>query len=82
VPQEIGIAKVEGNQIIPAVQQLNWPLPGFVSDLKYLDVPNNPQGAFTCLRDNVIAQATEKQKQESAAWLAIGGALLWLLSRS
>jgi hypothetical protein len=82
VPQEIGIAKSEGKQIIPAVLQPNLPLPGFISDLKYLDVPKNPQGAFTWLRDNVLAKATEKQKQEGAAWLAIGGALLWLFSRS
>jgi hypothetical protein len=82
VPQEIGIAKSENKQIIPVVLHPGLPLPGFISDLKYLDVPKNPQGAFTWLRDNVLAQATEKQKQESAAWLAIGGALLWLLSRS
>ncbi|TXH06129.1 MAG: toll/interleukin-1 receptor domain-containing protein [Nevskiaceae bacterium] len=82
VPQEIGIAKCEGKKIVPVVLQSNLHLPGFISDLKYLDVPKNPQGAFTWLRDNVVSQASEKQKQESAAWLAIGGALLWLLSRS
>ena len=82
VTQEIGIAKSEGKQIIPVVLHPGLPLPGFIADLKYLDVPKNPQGAFTWLRDNVVAQATDKQKQESIAWLAIGGALLWLLSRS
>ncbi len=82
VPQEIGIAKSENKQIIPVVLQPNLPLPGFISDLKYLDVPKDPQGAFTWLRDNVHSQATEKQNQENAAWLAIGGVLLWLASRS
>ncbi len=81
VPQEIGIAKAANKQIIPVVLQPNLPLPGFIGDLKYLDVPKNPQGAFTWLRDNLVAKGTEKQKQESAAWLAIGGALLWLFSR-
>lgn len=82
VPQEIGIAKGENKQIIPVVLQPDLHLPGFISELKYLDVPKNPQAAFTWLRDNVISHATEKQKQESTAWLAIGGALLWLFSRS
>ncbi len=82
VPQEIGIAKSEGKKIIPVVLHPDLHLPGFISDLKYLDVPKNPQGAFAWLRDIVFSQATEKQKQESAAWLAISGVLLWLLSRS
>lgn len=81
VPQEIGIAKAENKRIVPVVLHSRLKLPGFISDLKYLDVPKDPQGAFTWLRDNVFAQANEKQKQEAIAWLAIGGALLWLLSR-
>ncbi len=81
VPQEIGIAKVDNKQIIPVVLDSGLKPPGFISDLKYLDVPKDPTGAFTWLRDNVFAQANEKQKQEAVAWLAIGGALLWLLSR-
>lgn len=72
MPQEIGIAKSESRQIIPVVLQPNLPLPGFISDLKYLDVPKNPQAAFTWLRDNVLSQAAEKKKQENAARLAIG----------
>ncbi len=81
VPQEIGIARAENKQIIPVVLHSGLKPPGFISDLKYLDVPKDPTGAFTWLRDNVFAQANEKQKQEAIAWLAIGGALLWLLSR-
>lgn len=81
MPQEIGIAKAANKRIIPVVLQSDLKLPGFISDLKYLDVPKDPQGALTWLRDNVFAQANEKQKQEAVAWLAIGGAILWLLSR-
>jgi hypothetical protein len=81
VPQEIGIAKAENKRIMPVLLQSDLKLPGFISDLKYLDVPKDPRGAFTWLRDNVLAQATEKQNQEAVAWLALGGALLWLLSR-
>lgn len=81
VPQEIGIAKSDNKQIIPVLLQSGLNLPGFIRDLKYLDVPKDPQSAFTWLRDNVYARATERQKQEKLAWLALGGALLWLFSR-
>jgi len=82
VPQEIGIAKGENKQIIPVVLQPDLRPPGFISDLKYLDVPKNPAAAFTWLQQNILSHATEKQKQETLAWLAVGGVLLWLLSRS
>jgi hypothetical protein len=81
VPQEIGIAKGHNKQIIPVVLQRDLPLPGFIADLKYLDVPRDPQGAFTWLRDNLFARANEKQKQQTLAWFALGGALLWLFSQ-
>lgn len=81
VPQEIGIAKSDNKQIIPVVLQTGMKLPGFISDLKYLDVPKNPPAAFTWLRDNMYARANEQQQRENLAWLAIGGALLWLFSQ-
>lgn len=81
VPQEIGIAKSDNKQIIPVVLHSGLTLPGFICDLKYLDVPKDPESAFTWLRDKVYARATEKQKQENLAWLALGGALLWLFSQ-
>lgn len=81
IPQEIGVAKAENKQIIPVVLHSDLKLPGFIRDLKYLDVPKDPQMAFTWLRDSIFARANEKKKQEAVAWLALGGALLWLLSR-
>ena len=81
VPQEIGIAKAANRKIMPVLLNSGLALPGFISDLKYLDVPKDPRAAFTWLRDNIFAQANEKQNQEAIAWLAIGGALLWLLSK-
>jgi hypothetical protein len=82
VPQEIGIARADDKQIIPVVLQPGLRLPGFIRDLKYLDVPKNPQAAFAWLKDNVYARATVKQQQENLAWLALGAALLWLMSRN
>lgn len=81
VPQEIGIGKGDGKQIVPVLLHSDLKLPGFISDLKYLDVPKDPQRAFTWLRDNVFARANQKQQQEAIGWLALGGAILWLLSQ-
>lgn len=81
VPQEVGIAKADNKHIIPVLLDPGLKPPGFMSDLKYLDATCDPQRAFTWLRDNVFAKATEKQKQEGLVWLGIGAALLWLLSR-
>jgi hypothetical protein len=81
VQQEIGIAKAHGRQIIPVVLTPGYHPPAFISDLKFLDVAKNPATAFTWLRDNVVARASEKDKKDRAAILALGGALLWLFSR-
>jgi len=81
VPQEIGIAASDNKQIIPVVLQSGLALPGFIRDLKYLDVPKDPQGAFTWLRDNIHARATQQQQSANLGWLAVGAALLWLFTR-
>ena len=81
VQQEIGIAKGHGRQIIPVVLTPGLQPPAFISDLKFLDVTKNPAAAFTWLRDNVVARASEKDKKDGVAILALGGALLWLFSR-
>lgn len=83
VPQEIGVAKSENKQIIPVVLQSGLRLPGFISDLKYLDVEKDPERAFTWLRDNVFARADQKRKQEhiGAGLLALGGLFMLLASR-
>ena len=81
VQQEIGIAKGNDRQIIPVVLTPGLQPPAFISDLKFLDVTRNPEAAFTWLRDNVVARASEKDKKDGVALLALGGALLWLFSR-
>jgi hypothetical protein len=79
VPQEIGIAKAHNKKVIPIVLNHGLTPPGFIRELKYLDVPRNPEAAFLWLRDNMIANAAQKQQQEQTAWLVLGGALLWIL---
>jgi TIR domain len=81
VLQEIGAARSQGKTIIPVMLQQGLKPPGFISDLKFLDVPRNPEAAFAWLRENVLTRASAKQKQEGVGVLAVFGALLWLLSR-
>ena len=81
VSQEIGAARSQNKTIIPLMLQHGLQPPGFISDLKFLDVPRNPEAAFTWLRENVLTLALAKQKQEGVGVLAVFGALLWLFSR-
>ncbi len=45
VPQEIGIAKGCFKTILPVVMEANVPVPGFISDLKYLDAHKDWEGS-------------------------------------
>lgn len=79
-PQEIGIAVDAEKTIMPIVLEPNLQLPGFIKNLKYLPVYDNPN-ALNWVRANVFERAREKQRKDGLAWLGIGAAVLWLLSR-
>ncbi len=81
VPQEIGVAKSSLRTILPVVLEPNLSLPGFISDLKYLNVYQHPEQALEWLQNNVFKQAEEQQKNEGLVWLGIGAAVLWLASK-
>ena len=81
VPQEIGIAKSAEKTILPVVLEQGLTLPGFISNLKYLNVYQDPERALEWLQVNVFKQAEEKQKNEGLVWLGIGAAVLWLASK-
>jgi hypothetical protein len=49
VSQEIGIARGDNKQIIPVVLHSDLKPPAFIANLKYLDVPRNPEAAFKWL---------------------------------
>lgn len=63
VPQEIGIAKGCNRTILPVVMEDGVPVPGFISDLKYLAAHKNWDGSFIWLKQfirenaNKLAQA-------------------------
>jgi hypothetical protein len=79
VPQEIGIAKGCNKVILPVVMEEGVPIPGFISNLKYLAAHKNWDGSFEWLaqfvRDNAGKLAQAKFLGGLAATL-IGGIML------
>jgi hypothetical protein len=81
VPQEIGIAVAANKMILPIVMEANLPVPGFISNLKYLDAHRDMEGAFAWLAQFVRDNSAHQQDQQKAAALLallIGG--VWLFS--
>lgn len=80
VPQEIGAARMANRLIVPVVLEANLPVPGFVSDIKYLRAFEDWQGAFTTLKNLVDAQAMEAANRKKGAIilsLILGAAALF-----
>jgi len=79
VPQEIGIAVGCNKVILPVVMEENVPVPGFITDRKYLPAHKNWEGSFRWLTEFVHENATQLMKARSLA--AIVGTILggiWL----
>jgi hypothetical protein len=64
VPQEIGIAKGCNKTILPVVMEDGLPVPGFISNLKYLAAHRDWNGSFIWLnqfvRENAVYLAQSK----------------------
>jgi hypothetical protein len=69
VPQEIGIAKGCNKTILPVVLEPGLRVPGFISDLKYLDASGNPAQSVAWLQQFVAQNAA--QKAQSTALLVL-----------
>lgn len=81
VPQEIGIAKGAERAILPVALDRGMGLPGFIKDLKYLPLYENPGSALEWLRQSVFQRVKQKEKTDGLVWLGIGAAVVWLLSQ-
>ena len=80
VPQEIGIAKGCNKVILPVVMEEGVPVPGFISDLKYLPAHRNWDGSFQWLTQFVRANAHDLAKKKVLGGIAaaiIGGIALF-----
>lgn len=80
VPQEIGIAKGAGRPILPVVLHPGLELPGFVRDLKYLEVYTDPTSAIQWLCQDVSARV--RQKDTDRLVFGVIGAVLLLAASS
>jgi len=79
VPQEIGIAVGCNKTILPVVMEDNVPVPGFITNLKYLPAHRNWDGSFQWLAQFVHDNATKLMNAKALGALAatlLGG--IWL----
>lgn len=77
IPQEIGIAKEAGKQIIPVVLDEGTEPPAFIRDLKYLPAHDGTEQALRAIRDDVQGRA--RWKRRKAEWIRIGFSFLSLI---
>jgi hypothetical protein len=79
VPQEIGIAIGCNRTILPVVMEDNVPVPGFITNLKYLPAHKNWDGSFRWLAQFVHDNAKRQKDAKTLGALAatiLGG--IWL----
>ena len=79
VPQEIGIAIGCNKTILPVVMEENVPVPGFITNLKYLPAHKNWDGSFQWLTQFVHDNAERQKNAKTLGALAatiLGG--IWL----
>lgn len=82
VPQEIGIAKGAQKPIMPVILHAGIELPGFIRDLKYLELYKNPQAATQWLRNFVMTQQKKKEADTLMLFGIAGAIVIALLAGS
>ena len=91
VPQEIGRAHQLGKKILPIVLTEGLNLPGFITDLKFLDAFSNKSKAIASAQNLILDEFLKKQQATAArqkeqntnatALLALGAFAFWLFSK-
>ncbi len=78
VSQEIGIAVGNNKTIIPLVLHQGIYLPGFIKDLKYIDVYKDPVAATNEIYSTIAIYVKQKEQQEENIKIIFGvaGAIL------
>ena len=72
VQREIGMARGADKAMLPILLQDGLSLPGFVSELKYLDFYKDPNGALLRLQSTVLQLSQKKDRDEILALLGVG----------
>lgn len=78
VPQEIGVARAANKPVMPVVLHAGIELPGFIRDLKYLALYQNPQAAAEWLHSHVVQQIDAKNRNAWGAVAVVGAIVLAL----
>lgn len=90
VPQEIGKATALHKTILPLVIDAEIQLPGFIQNLKYLSIHQDPSRALIQARNIIVGAYEEKTRRQVAAaqadkdklaLMGIGAFLLWAFSK-
>lgn len=90
VSQEIGKATALKKTILPLVLDEGMSLPGFIQNLKYLAVYNDPSDALRQARNIIVdtyeqkallAAAAAQAEKDKLALMGIGALLLWAFSK-
>jgi hypothetical protein len=81
VPQEIGLAKGANREIMPVVLHDGLTLPVFISDLKYLPLHEDPEGATHWLHDFVLRKVQGRERAEAMFVMAGLAALLFVAAK-
>jgi len=80
VPQEIGIAKAAERQIIPLMLEPGLEPSGFIRDIKYLSVHDDPEKSLAWLQQHVLDRSQNKEVTDFWTLLAVIG-ILYLVFR-
>lgn len=80
VPQEIGIAKAAGRSIIPLMLEPTLEPSGFIRDIKYLSVHDDPEKSLAWLQQHVLDCSHHKEVTDFWMLLAVIG-ILYLVFR-
>lgn len=81
VRHEVGAADGQDKVILPVLLDRNAELPPPIRHLKYHKAFEDPENAFTSIRDNVFARAEQKQQRDGLIWLGLGLAFVYFASR-
>ena len=82
VQQEIGFAVGINKTVLPVVMEPNLPVPGFISELKYLPAHKNWEGSFQWLAAFIHQEsASQSDKEKLGALLAMFLGGLWLFGQ-
>jgi len=82
VAKEIELAKAKNKFILPVMLDEEAVLPAYLGDIKYLPAHAKPEDAMQFVSTHISKQAEKTNSNSILVGLLLGGALLWLLTRS